>query len=251
LHLQEVGRGRTKRQSEGETLADILRGLTDGLGSAASTAASSAPQGSVTATASVSIPALTPGFLSAAPLAPELDLPAAHTPSPSASRLGSPAPSQLSINISITVSPTSTLSHITVASPVQAVRKPPSLEEFLADIECRRARQQRPLGDFRDPNELASALAETGQENDSADLIEARNIALATTGQWADYSPTFAWNFLFGDKTAAYREMMDRNAAKAEGWLQGASTKPPKRAAAVAASGAWMELTPRTRRRLQ
>src|SRR6266567_5265223 len=68
----------------------------------------------------------------------------------------------------------------------------------LADIEYRRA--QRVLYDARDFDTFNKFLDETGQEREPAKLIEARNMALATEGIYADCTPTMAWNCVFGDK---------------------------------------------------
>jgi len=47
-------------------------------------------------------------------------------------------------------------------------------------------------------------LAETGQENDPMELVEARHMALATSGLFASCTPIMAWNYHFGDKEAFY-----------------------------------------------
>jgi len=68
--------------------------------------------------------------------------------------------------------------------------RPLTLEEFLADIE---GRQSQPV--LYQCNDMMSAtnyLAETGQEGDPADLVEARNMALATQGLFASCTPTMA-----------------------------------------------------------
>ena len=49
-------------------------------------------------------------------------------------------------------------------------------------------------------------LAETGQEEDPAELVEAQNMALATQGLFASCTPTMAWNYHFGDMEAFYSE---------------------------------------------
>jgi hypothetical protein len=230
-------------QAQGQTLAEALQ---HAAGSIVMSALTSAP-------AAYSVPAPAPATVPVTLDVPvtvtvpiTVDVPAS-TPVSSLSSISS-SPSTLS---NIIVTTPQRLRSGSVPSPVQPRSTPPSLEEFLADIERRRSQNQCPLDSYRGPDQVARALAQMGQENDSADLIEARNIALDTTGQWADYSPTFAWNLLFGDKAVAEREMMDRNAAKAQEWLQESGTKPPKRAAAVAASDAWIGLTSRKRQRRQ
>jgi hypothetical protein len=47
---------------------------------------------------------------------------------------------------------------------------------------------------------------ETGQEDDPVELVEARNMALATEGLFASCTPTMAWNYHFGDIEAFYAE---------------------------------------------
>jgi hypothetical protein len=95
-------------------------------------------------------------------------------------------------------------------------------------------------------------LVETGQEEDPAELVEARNMALATQGLFASCTPTMAWNYHFGDMEAFYAErfaQVDAQNALAE--RGDASTPRPKRAAAAAASEAWKSLGPRKRRRCE
>lgn len=58
-------------------------------------------------------------------------------------------------------------------------------------------------------NDMISAtnfLAETGQEEVSAKLVEVRNMALATQGFFASCTPTLAWNYHFGDMEAFHAE---------------------------------------------
>ena len=93
-------------------------------------------------------------------------------------------------------------------------------------------------------------LAETGQDGDPAELVEARNMALAKQGLFASCTPTMAWNYHFGDIEAFYTErfaQVDAQDASAE--PEDTSTRRPKRAAAVAAPKAWKNLGPRKRRR--
>ena len=93
-------------------------------------------------------------------------------------------------------------------------------------------------------------LIEIGQEQDPIELIKARNIALATHGVFASYTPTMAWNYHFGDMEAFYAERF----AQVDKLTAGDKTldllRPrPKRAAAAAASDAWKSLSPRKRQR--
>jgi hypothetical protein len=89
-------------------------------------------------------------------------------------------------------------------APQQPVWQPPTLEEFEEDIRCR---QLDPiLRQCNDPATLANFLAETGQENDTFELIQAREMALDTIGIFADCTPRMAWNYCFGDKNAFFAE---------------------------------------------
>jgi hypothetical protein len=95
-------------------------------------------------------------------------------------------------------------------------------------------------------------LTETGQEEDPAELVEARNMALATQGLFASCTPAMAWNYHFGDMEAFYAErfaQVDAQDAIVEPEV--ISTRRPKRAAAVAAPEAWRDLGPRKRRRCE
>ena len=95
-------------------------------------------------------------------------------------------------------------------------------------------------------------LAETGQEEDPAELVEARNMALATQGLFASCTPTMAWNYHFGDMEAFYAErfaQVDAQDALVE--HEEVPSPRPKRAAAVAAPEAWKSLGPRKRRRCE
>jgi hypothetical protein len=122
------------------------------------------------------------------------------------------------------------------------------LEELLADIEGRR---YQPASNTRtDIIAYSQYLAETGQEDDSPELINAREMALATTGLFADCTPTMAYNYHFGDKEAFYSERFARVAAR--GSLPDSeviSGHRPKRATAERAPASWIELTPRKRQR--
>jgi hypothetical protein len=91
-------------------------------------------------------------------------------------------------------------------------------------------------------------LTEIGQEGDSAELVEARNMALAKQGLFASCTPTMAWNYHFGDVEAFYVErfaQVDAQDAIVE--PEFTSTQRPKRAAAVAAPEAWKNLGQRKR----
>jgi hypothetical protein len=80
----------------------------------------------------------------------------------------------------------------------------PTLEEFLADVEDRR--NQPVLYNSNDMILATNFLAETGQDRDPAELVEARNMALAKQGLFASCTPTMAWNYHFGDIEAFYAE---------------------------------------------
>lgn len=210
----------------------------------------------MTASASASIPltALGPAFRSIPRLSPELDQ--NHRRSSAGSRLASPVPSSVSVNTSITLSSPNIRSHITIGSPKstrERAREPakaaPSLEEFLADIE--RRRHQNPLGNCTNPDELARYMANTGQQNDSVELVETRNMALAVTGTYAKCTPIMAWNRFFGDKRAFEDALFAQRDAEEAEEVQKGSTRRPKLAAAEKAAGAWKELSPRQRQRRQ
>jgi hypothetical protein len=88
--------------------------------------------------------------------------------------------------------------------PQQPIWQPPSLEEFEEDI---RRRERHPvLRQCNDPATLSNFLAETGQEDDRFELVLAREMALDTTGLYADCTPRMAWNYCFGDKRIFYAE---------------------------------------------
>jgi hypothetical protein len=135
---------------------------------------------------------------------------------------------------------------VTMVSP--PVWQPPPLEEFLADVEGRRG--QSVLYNLNDMMSATNFLAETGQYGDPAELVEARNMALAKQGLFASCTPTMAWNYHFGDLEAFYAErsaQVDAQDAIVE--PEDTSTQRPKRAAAVAAPEAWKDLGLRKRRR--
>jgi hypothetical protein len=98
---------------------------------------------------------------------------------------------------------------------------------------------------------LASYLVETGQEDDPPELVNARDMALATTGVFANCTPTMAWNFCFGDKEAFYSERFAQVQAQNLIHHSMDSNQRPKRAAAQKASAAWDGLHPRKRQRTQ
>jgi hypothetical protein len=128
---------------------------------------------------------------------------------------------------------------VTMASP--PVWQPPTLEEFLADVEGRR--DQPVLYNINDMMSATNFLAETGQDGDPAELVEARNMALAKQGLFASCTPTMAWNYHLGDMETLYAErfaQVDAQDAIVEPEVT--STQQPKRAAAVAAEEAWKSL---------
>jgi hypothetical protein len=158
--------------------------------------------------------------------------------------------SSISISVSVPVSITMTPSQQPPQQPPEPSRTyPPTLEEFIADIERRRS-QTLPRG-CQDPNSLASYLAETGQEDDPVELVNARDMALATTGLFASCTPKMAWNCVFGDKEAFYAERFAQVQAQNLLHHPNDPDQRPKRAAAQKASAAWDELHPRKRRRRQ
>ena len=120
---------------------------------------------------------------------------------------------------------------------MQLAWKPPTLEEFLADIERRRS--EPVFREFHNAFAFTSYAAETGQENDPAELILARNMALDTTGRYAECTPTMAWNYHFGDSEAYDREI--RRQARARNPLGSESSLPPD----------WPRVNPALVRRLE
>lgn len=160
-----------------------------------------------------------------------------------------PAPAPLPPPISLRSSPPVAVAvTVTVASPL--AWQPPSLEEFLADVA---GRQSQPvLYQYNDIMSATNFLAETGQQDNPAELVEARNMALATEGLFASCTPTIAWNYHFGDIEAFYAERFTQaDTQNAIDEREDASTPRPKRAAAVAAPEAWKSLGPRKRRRCE
>jgi hypothetical protein len=222
-------------QSQGQTLAEVL--------------------GQVNTSVTVSIPASTPAT---APVTTSVSV---SIPAPTL--VSSPTPSCLSSPVSVTVSITLARSPLQ-SSPPQSpppqspppqslspkpVWQPPSLEEFLADIERRRSQPRGPDLNVRNMGGYFNYMAETGQQDDPLKLIQARHMAL-DRGLFADCTPTMAWNFYFGDREAFYAEKY----AQAPNPLLESQDKPrraPKRAAAVTASDAWIGLSPRKRQRHQ
>ena len=158
---------RPHEEPQDQTLAEVLRQVNTSV--TISGPASAASAGPVTTCISLSIPAPAP------------------IPTTSSPRLSPP--------VSIAVS-------VTVASP--PAWRAPSLQEFLADIESRRS--QPVLYQCSDMFAASDFLVETGQEGDLVELVEARNMALATEGLFASCTPTMAWNYHFGDMEAFYTE---------------------------------------------
>jgi hypothetical protein len=116
------------------------------------------------------------------------------------------------------------------SAPQQPVWQPPTLEEFEEDI--RRRQSQPVLQACNDPAAFGDFLKETGQEADPVDLVLARQMALDTTGVFAESTPRMAWNWHFGDKNAFYAEKAAQNRARdALSNAHSASTQPLKRPA--------------------
>ncbi|CAN9448765.1 unnamed protein product [Alternaria alternata] len=202
-------------ETQGQTLAEALRQVSTSV--TISIPTSAPDMGPVTTCISVSIPAPAP------------------LPPPTFLRSSPP--------VAIAVS-------VTAAS--QPAWQPPTLEEFLADIAGRRS--QPVLDQYNDMMSATNFLAQTGQQDDPAELVEARNMALATEGLFASCTPTMAWNYHFGDMNAFYSERFEQvdaqNAiAEPQHEPQHEPRQRPKRAAAAAASEAWKDLGPRKRTR--
>ena len=157
-----------------------------------------------------------------------------------------PAPAPLPATSPWSSPPVAVAVSVTMASP--PVWQPPTLEEFLADVEDRR--DQPVLYNNNNMMSATNFLAETGQDGDPAELVEARNMALAKQGLFASCTPTMAWNYHFGDMEAFYAERFAQaDAQDAIVEPEDTSTRRPKRASAVAAPEAWKDLGPRKRRR--
>jgi hypothetical protein len=157
-----------------------------------------------------------------------------------------PAPAPLPATSPWSSPPVAVAVSVTMASP--PVWQPPTLEEFLADVEDRR--DQPVLHNNNDIMSATNFLAETGQDGDPAELVEARNMALAKQGLFASCTPTMAWNYHFGDMEAFYAERFAQaDAQDAIVEPEDTSTRRPKRASAVAAPEAWKDLSPRKRQR--
>jgi hypothetical protein len=110
------------------------------------------------------------------------------------------------------------------------------LEEFLADVE--RRRHQTVLDSLHDMSMVFRHLAKTYQDTDPVELIEARNMALATIGVYADCTPTMVWNFHFGNKEDFYAGRFAQVRARHPFLETQDATEPRKRAAAVKAPDA-------------
>jgi len=139
----------------------------------------------------------------------------------------------------------------------QPAWQPPSLEDFEADI--RRRRFDPMLQRCQHPVELADFLRDSRQEDDPHELVLAREMALDTTGIFADCTPRMAWNCHFGDREAFHAERHRRTRARnpfeahststehlkraaPEEEAQDAPNRPSKRVAAEKASNAWTAL---------
>ena len=133
----------------------------------------------------------------------------------------------------------------------QHSRQLPTLDEFLRDLEHRQSLESIPI--CRNPFELASYLEQTGQEDDPIELVQAREAALATTGIFADCTPTIAYHLTIGSmdtyraEKARQQSLVGAIAPTKANQLE--PNRAPKRAAAQKASTAWAELSPRKRQR--
>lgn len=170
---------RPQLQSHGPTLTKYLQGVSTSAGISAPAAADSVR--SSTTCVSVSIPAPVP-------------MPVTISSSP----LSSP--------------PVGNALPVTVASP--ATWHPPTLEEFIADVEHRA--NQPVLYHYNDMLSATDFLIKTQQEQDPVELVEARNMALATRGIFASCTPTMAWNYYFSDMEAFYSERFAQVNAQAK-----------------------------------
>ena len=162
-------------QSQGQTLAEALQQVSTSV--TVSIPTSGPDSGPVTTCISVSIPA-------PAPLPPPAFIPSSP--------------------------PVAVALSVTTAPPL--AWQPPTLEEFIADVESRRG--QRVLYHCNDIISATNFRAETGQEDDPAELVEARSMALATQWLFKNCTPTMAWNYHFGDMEAFHTERFAQVAAQ-------------------------------------
>ena len=226
---------------------------------------------SVSAPISIALPASI-----SAPISAPVSLSIPITLSPSGSSPRSSISINVSIPISITPSPSS--SHHSSPSRPQhppttdleqpSLQQPPSREssqepsqpvpnqmtweEFLADIEHHKSLKMNRAAPVTDIIAFERYLEETGQQNDSSELIHAREAALATTGIYANWTPEMAYNYFFGSLEAFYSERFAQvRASQAFAGNPAQASRRPKRAAAEQASAAWAGLGPRKRQRRQ
>jgi hypothetical protein len=147
----------------------------------------------------------------------------------------------------------------------QSAWKPPTLEEFLADIEFRKS--DAPFRRYNNFSAFHQMLEDTKQAEDPMELISAREMALESAGIFGNVTPTMAWNYHFGDIDAFYTERDAQAKAQAalfnplpdfelndpsehqESRRLEKSPPRPKRAAALAASDVWIGLSPRKRQK--
>ena len=136
-------------------------------------------------------------------------------------------------------------------SAQQPSRQLPTLDEFLIDLKRWQPLQSIPA--YRDPNSLASYLAQTGQEDDPLEIVHAREMALATTGLYANCTPTMAYHLAIGNMNAFTAEKTRLGAPErlSEQLSEAPIHQPLKRVAAQKASAAWAGLSPRKRQRRQ
>ena len=125
-------------------------------------------------------------------------------------------------------------------------------EEFLADLKRHRSLQVKGSAPITDISAFERHLKETGQQNDPVELINAREMALATTGIYANCTPKMAYNYHFSDREAFYTERFAQVQANYPFATHTAQvSRPPKRTAAQQASAAWAGLSPQKRQRRQ
>jgi hypothetical protein len=238
----------SSHQSPPRTLAEVLQ---ETITTLPSTSQPGSVSISVSAPISVSVSAVVPAPISVSvPISVPITVPISPTASSPPSTSSSPK-SSISINVSVPVSINVTPRQSPHQSPQQLPQRsnPPTLEEFLIDIERRRS--QPIMQEWNDPNSLFGYLAESGQENDLPELVAARNMALTTTGVFASCTPTMAWNWFFGNKEAFYAERFAQVRDQNLNQSVKESSQRPKRAAAEKASAVWDELQPRKRQRKQ
>jgi hypothetical protein len=83
-------------------------------------------------------------------------------------------------------------------------------EEFLADLKYHMSLQIREREGISDIMEFEECSEEIGEQNDPLELVMAREEVFATTGEYADWTATMAYNYHFGSREAFNAELLAR-----------------------------------------